>query len=1000
MAKLAISLLGPFQATLGGQPITGFKYDKVRALLVYLAVEHERPHEREALLGLLWPDLPEEAARNNLRQTLLKLREAIGDRTAQPPFLLTSRPALQFNSQSDYWLDVTAFTELLTACARHTHPNPPSCKACAGRRRAAVALYKGDFLAEFFLPDSNQFDEWALLKREWLHRQMIDALAQLVVYHERRGQYDEALGYARQQVTLDPWREEAHRELMRLYVLRGERSAALDQFENCRRLLQQALAVEPEAETITLYEQIRDATELTPLSPAQLALPAMCKHNLPASPTGFVGREAELAEIGRLLDGDDCRLLTLTGPGGSGKTRLALQAAVEQLDRFADSVCFVALAGLNSSALLVNTIADALQVELPTSSNPKAALLVWLQDKEVLLVLDNFEHLLDGVDLLVDMLERAPNLILLVTSRERLNLQAEWVLPVLGLAVPASPANGPNQAVDYPVEENESVQLFVQSARRVYPGFTLEPENRADIIRICQAVAGLPLAIELAASWVRVLSCAEIAQEIERSSGFLTTTLRDIPARHRSLFAVFESAWRFLTDTEQSVLRRLALFRGGFRRAAAEQVAGATLPILMTLVDKSFLQRDPMGRYALHELVRQFAVEKLADAGETTLVQDQHGAFYLTLAETAEPHLVEAEQVIWLVRLAEEHDNLRAVLRSSLDRGEVETAARIASALLRFWDRHNHHPEGCAWFTEIFAHPQAGSLPAEIRLKTLFAAGSLARRQDDLPQAAVWLEACLDLGQQQGDTGWQAIVLNSLGLLAQRQGKIDRAVALYEASLELGRTMGDQRTIVNALGNLGNIAVLQGDYERAYAFHAEGLTFSREHGDLHGIAADLNNLGLVAFHRQDYAQAAALQQECLTIYRQLGDQRGVLLALEDLGRIAHQTDDLAQARAYFQEGLALSQEVDDRVSTVQFLERLAWLAVAQGKPACAAHLWGAAEHQREVLNTPLVLNDLTDHEQRVHVAREQVNDRQFDQVWAAGRIRSLEQAVRYAQVNL
>lgn len=1000
MAQLAISLFGPFGVTLADHPVTDFKYDKVRALLAYLAVESERAHEREALLGLLWPDLPEDAARNNLRQTLLTLREAIGDRTAQPPFLLTSRVTLQFNRASDYWLDVTAFTDLLATCTRHLHSSPTSCKACANHRQAAVALYKGDFLSEFFLPDSDRFEEWALLKREWLHRQMIDALAHLVTYHERRGHYTAALDYARKQVALDPWREETHRQLMRLYLLNGERSAALEQYEKCRRLLQQELAVEPETATTSLYEQIRDATDLAPLPAVQLALPAAHRHNLPASPTGFVGREAELTEISGLLNREGCRLLTLTGPGGSGKTRLALQAAAEQVDTFADGVYFVALAPVTTPALLVNTIAGALSVELSSTGDPKAALLTWLQEKEILLLLDNFEQLLEGANLIAELLERAPNLCVLVTSRERLNLQAEWVLPVTGLPLPASVANRVPPGEDDKAAQNDAVQLFVQSARRICPTFALTPENGVDIVQICHAVGGLPLAIEVAASWVRLLSCAEIAQEIERSISFLTTTLRDVSARHRSLAAVFESAWRLLTDAEQCVLRRLALFRGGFRRTAAEEVAGATLPILATLVDKSFLPREPTGRYMLHELVRQFAAEKLAGAGEIAVVQSRHTAFYLALAETAEPHLVEAEQATWLARLAEEHDNLRSALRMTLDRGELETAARIASALLRFWDRHNHHPEGCGWFTEIFAHPQVSNLPVAVQVKALFAAGSLARRQDDLPQAALWLEACLALSRQQGDTSWQAIVLNSLGLLARRQGAIEQAIALYEESLALGRAIGDERTIVNALGNLGSIAMLQEDYERAYAFHAEGLAFSRAHGDLHGIAADLHNLGQVAFRRGEYAHANALQQECLAIYRQLGDQRNVLLALEDLGVVAHQTGDVAGARAYFQEGLLLAQSIGDKVSAVQFLERLAWVAVAQSKLACAAQLWSAAAQQRAVLKTPLVLKERADYEQQVRIAREQMTDQQFAQAWAIGYLQSLEQAICYAQVNV
>jgi len=739
MARLSLSMLGTFQATLDGEPVTTFESDKVRALMAYLAVEAEQPHRREKLAGLLWPELSERSARQNLSQALYNLRRAIGDRDATPPFLIVNPQTLQFNRSSDHCLDVAVFKELLADCEEHRHRRLAGCDVCMDQLQQAVGLCQGGFLEGISLGDSPAFEEWSLLEGEHLQRLLMEALSHLADCLEQRGEYEAALQQRWRRVELDPWQEEAHRDLMRVQALSGRRSAALAQYEHCRRTLAEELGVEPEEKTTALYQRIRDGPALPALSPVP-------PHNLPAQLIPFVGRERELAEAKDRLGDPDCRLLSLVGPGGIGKTRLDLEAATAHLNHFPDGVYFVSLAPLQSVEAITPTVAEALNFSFYEAGEPQQQLLDYLRQKSLLLILDNFEHLLppsrtaggDGADWVVKVLRTAPEVTILATSRARLNVQGEHLFPITGLDFPALPPGSPcedgrgepngavfRQApwpVDQPapaahplwdtsphgpgdgqdVAQYSAVRLFLTSARRVRPGFEPTVDDLTDVAGICRLVHGTPLAILLAAAWIEGLTPAEIATEIGRSFDFLETDIRDVPAegrlggeRQQSMRAVFDHSWSLLTEREQEVFQVLSVFRGGFTQGAAQPVTGASLRELRALVNKSLLHRDAAGRYELHELLRAYAAEKLDQSpvdGEAA--RDRHCAYYAAALQGWAADMKGARQQTALTEIEADGENARAAWIWAVEQEQVKRLERAIEGLCLFYDWHGRFQEG------------------------------------------------------------------------------------------------------------------------------------------------------------------------------------------------------------------------------------------------------------------------------------------------------------------
>ncbi len=619
--------------------------------------------------------------------------------------------------------------------------------------------------------------------------------------------------------------------------------------------------------------------------------------NLPPNPTPFLGRVDELAEITRLLSDPTCRLLTLVGPGGIGKTRLAVAAAA-RAEAFPDGIVFAPLQPLGSADFIVPAIADALNFSFYGEQDPKTQLLTYIREKYLLLILDNFEHLLDGADLLLEILAYAPAVRLLVTSRERLRLREEWVLNVRGLPFPEDNATA--------LEDYTAVQLFVQQSRRV--GYAPVEADAASIARICRLVEGIPLAIELAAAWARVMPCAEIAREIESSLDILTTILRNLPDKHRSMRAVFEHSWKLLSEDEQAVFRKLAVFRGGFTREAAEQVACASLPALSLLVDKSLIRVNANGRYDLHELLRQFADEHLNRSVEGNRTRDAHCAYYAEFLYRIGTDLKGPNQIKALSELEAELDNARTTWRWAVEQGKEQEILQAIDSFALFYQIRSRFHEGeetfemavkrlgdvesallgqllllQGWFTHFGNRLREGrelfrkGMPILLRfglhelMGMLF--GSLWGRTGQLggeEEAQRLLRECLTLFSQRGERWKAAWVLHGLGWVIYGAGNKEEAWRREHESLALFRALGDRWGATWALNTLGDWAMRQGAYHEAQRFFEESLMISEEIGDMGGVGWALGRLSSIADSLEEYDNFRKYYTETLKARLRLG----------------------------------------------------------------------------------------------------------------------------------
>lgn len=927
MAHLELYLFGPPRLIRDGRTLE-VSLRKVLALLAYLAMT-KQPHSRDSLATLLWPETGQREARASLRRTLYRLNETLGE-----DLLLASTDTVCLHPQVDLRLDVEQFLELSSLI-------DGSEQARLEQWVAAAELYRDDFMAGFSLPDSPTFDDWQFFQREELRRRLATLLDKVSHTFEARGDYDEAILYARRRLQLDTLDEAVHRQLMQLYVWAGQHTAAQRQYAECVRILGEELDAPPDPATQALYDAIRtrrlpppaaprprppgDAQPMTPhpVAPAQTTRPP---HNLPAQVTPFVGRTDALAEISERLCNPACRLLTLVGPGGVGKTRLALQAAQQLYDaepeqhRFADGVFWVALAPIPTSAGIAPALAEAIGWMGYNDRPMLEQLVVHLRDKRMLLVLDNVEHLLDGAEQLSAILSAAQGVKLLVTSREALNLTEEWFHPVMGMAFPLA-----DEEDFADMEEGrpyDAVRLFEQCALRADWGFSLAAHRR-DVARICRLVDGMPLALELAASWLKTLPPGPIADEIERNIDILTAQQRNIPERHRSMRAVLEQTWAMLAPKERAVLMRLSLLRGGFRQDAAAQVAGASLLTVAGLVERSLVRTTPNGRYQMHELLRQFAAEQLAahpEAAQET--RRRHARYYLQFMADHDTQLVSKHQPQALERVNEEVENIRLALAFAIAHDELDALHEALEPLWWFYWTRSRVLECVDLYSQMRADLQAldredaatARLPRDQVFQRLsqhlglfhFFLGNYEQAERDL-MASLMLCRRLELPKQLADT------LVVLGAIAVWQGERTTAQERLAECQALYEQLDDQHGLADVVQERAMLHAQFGDFGEAQRLACETLAISRELERVDWIAWGHDAAGWVSFLLGDFDAAATHYSAALAGFDQLNHDRGRSLALGGLGMVAWAGGDPIKAQSLNEQSLALCRKIGLRL---------------------------------------------------------------------------------------
>ena len=818
--ELELRLLAAPRALLDSRPVTGYISRKSEGLLYYLAVT-QRSHTREALATLLWGESSHGRARANLRKVLANLRALVGD------CLHTDWHTAGFIHDKRYRVDVHE----LSAHLDEIETNPPLSPAHVERLQRAVALYGGDFLEGFHVKRASAYERWMLSERERLRDLGVRALQLLAAHFELTQEWSAAISTTRKLLSLEPWREEAHLSLMLNLARSGQRNTALAHFETCKRVLAEELDILPSAETVEAVRQIQAGAwdeQPTVHSTAKGSSAATTRLSaaptLPEQTTPFVGRATEMRTLQEYLSDPACREVTILGAGGMGKTRLALAVAESVTDSFCDGVFFVPCATVACKDEIVSAVANAMGFRFQNGGgSAQEQLANYLHRLETLLILDNFEHLVADSQILSELLQAAPGVTMLVTSRERLKIGAETVFPLQGMCYPVGKYDGNNGY--------DAIDLFVDHARRVQRDLLEDDNARKAIAQICRLVDGLPLAIILAAGWSSLLRPSEIVREIERGSDILESNLRDLPHRQRSMRAIFEQTWQRLSQPERDLYMRLSLFRGGFTEEAARQIAAATLPTLRDLADRALVWRNGGGRYQLHELLRQYASDKLNDTLQDRVLHQRYSDYYIGLLTQAESDLLGSGQRLVRDTLMVEDDNIRSAWAWALDHTPIERLPAAMHALGLFYEYLGRAHDGdavCSMTTRKLVGDRSVS---RTNARNLIWHGRFSHSLFGGIHAGARCHQALQIIDQLESAGQdmrfeRAFALLMLGRISWAYDG-DYADSCVSQSLSLSQSLQDKWLLARALSAMARHTQIEGHYRTAERLASESLSIGR-----------------------------------------------------------------------------------------------------------------------------------------------------------------------------
>ena len=930
MSVLKLSFLGPCILEKDGAPIQVSRR-KALALLAYLAVTHQS-YPRDVLTDLLWPDAEPTRGRTSLRRVLSDLSSEIGEGV-----LDVWGNNVSIHWSPELWVDLDEFHTCLHSIQEHNHPDTPLCAACASYARRAAALYRNDLLTGFNLPDSPVFDDWQYFEGETIRKDFAVALEKLVGYHTQSHEYAEALRYARRWSSLDPLVEAPHIALMNLYTLTGQRIQALRQYQDYAHLLNAELKSTPGEEITALFHSLDQAHNLAPapnqvISQLETTTP---QTNLPTQITPFIGREGELEKIRGLLVDPDCRLVTLIGPGGVGKSRLAVQAASKCAGDFADGVFFIPLEAVTTRESLVRSVANAFRLPFFSMDDLKIQLLSFLRKKKHLLVLDNFDHLQTESAFILEVLNAAPNVKILATSQSRLNLDGEYALVVTGLDYPdIEKQRQLTNPADW--QRYSAICLFLQSARRALPGFEPQVGDWHEIARICAMMDGLPLGVILAAGWIEVLSPKEIANELTHSLSILETNLENIPERHRNIRLVFNTSLKLLEEREIWPFLKLAIFRGGFTRPAAQEITGLSLPSLKILVSRSLLRPDiHFGRYYLHPLLRQYALSKLEMAGEMDTISQVHCLYFSEFLRSRDIEIRGRRMLQILNEIEADFDNIRTAWLWAAEHRRFDLIDPMIEGIFIFCVQRNLWDEAFSIFqqTRDLLAPKPGEEPHPVwgRLLSYFYG-------ENEGQARTQVGLSLEIARKHHDPAAEAHALAEAGWLAIKANQFSDAKENFEQSLMYYRANHEIYSIIILLRSIALCALSLGDWECATQSGRESLSISREINDRLRIAECLNTTGSIAFFMGAYSEARTNFQQSVNLQKGLGNWSDLVLNYLMAGWLSYLRGEIDECRRMAEEGMNLAAGSDMLEARAIAKIELGLVALHQDGPEAAAHL--------------------------------------------------------------